>query len=67
MPLLSERLRLTELLASLSLATDLGTGQPLGHGLRTCLLSVALAGGPLSFHDGTRTGPRTPVHHRIGS
>jgi HD-GYP domain-containing protein (c-di-GMP phosphodiesterase class II) len=44
MPLLSERLRLTELLASLSLATDLGTGQPLGHGLRTCLLSVALAG-----------------------
>ncbi|HEX5696478.1 MAG TPA: HD domain-containing phosphohydrolase, partial [Acidimicrobiia bacterium] len=44
MPLLSERLRLTELLASLSLATDLGTGQPLGHGLRTCLLSVAIAG-----------------------
>ena len=43
MALLSERLRLTELLASLSLATDLGTGQPLGHGLRTCLLSVALA------------------------
>jgi HD-GYP domain-containing protein (c-di-GMP phosphodiesterase class II)/DNA-binding CsgD family transcriptional regulator len=36
-------LRLTELLASLSLATDLGTGQPLGHGLSTCLLSVDLA------------------------
>ncbi len=37
------RLRLTELLASLSLATDVGTGQPLGHGLRTCLLAVRLA------------------------
>lgn len=38
-----EGLRLTELLASLSLATDLGTGQPLGHGLRTSLLAVELA------------------------
>jgi HD-GYP domain-containing protein (c-di-GMP phosphodiesterase class II) len=39
----SDGLRLTELLASLSLATDLVTGQPLGHGLRTCLLAVRLA------------------------
>jgi HD-GYP domain-containing protein (c-di-GMP phosphodiesterase class II) len=39
----STRLRLAELLGSLSLATDLGTGQPLGHGLRTCLVAVALA------------------------
>jgi HD-GYP domain-containing protein (c-di-GMP phosphodiesterase class II) len=38
----SDGLRLTELLASLSLATDLATGQPLGHGLRTCLLAVQL-------------------------
>ena len=36
-------LRLAELLASVSLATDLGTGQPLGHALRTCTLAVALA------------------------
>ncbi len=36
-------LRLTELLASASLATDLGTGQPLGHALRTCTIAVALA------------------------
>lgn len=43
MPLVTGGLRLTELLASLSLATDLGTGQPLGHGLRTCLLAVRLA------------------------
>ena len=39
----SPRLRLTELLASVSLATDLATGQPPGHALRTCVLSVALA------------------------
>lgn len=39
----SPRQRLAELLGSLSLATDLATGQPLGHGIRTCLLSVRLA------------------------
>jgi HD-GYP domain-containing protein (c-di-GMP phosphodiesterase class II) len=37
------KLRVVELLASLSLATDLGTGQPTGHGLSTSLLSVSLA------------------------
>jgi HD-GYP domain-containing protein (c-di-GMP phosphodiesterase class II) len=37
------RLPVTELLASLSLATDLGTGQPLGHGLSTSLLAVEVA------------------------
>ncbi len=36
-------LRLSELLASVSLATDLATGQATGHALRTCVLSVALA------------------------
>jgi HD-GYP domain-containing protein (c-di-GMP phosphodiesterase class II) len=35
--------RSTELWAALSLATDLGTGQPLGHGLRTSVLAVRLA------------------------
>jgi HD-GYP domain-containing protein (c-di-GMP phosphodiesterase class II)/DNA-binding CsgD family transcriptional regulator len=39
----SPQLRLAELLASVSLGTDLGTGQPLGHALRTCALAVALA------------------------
>jgi len=38
-----EDLRLIELLASLSLATDLGTGQPLGHGLRSSLIAVDIA------------------------
>lgn len=32
--------RLAELTVALSLATDLGTGQPLEHGLRTCWLSL---------------------------
>jgi HD-GYP domain-containing protein (c-di-GMP phosphodiesterase class II) len=36
-------LRLSELMAALSLATDLGTGQPLEHTLRTCLSSLELA------------------------
>jgi HD-GYP domain-containing protein (c-di-GMP phosphodiesterase class II) len=36
-------LRLSELVAALSLATDLGTGQPLEHALRTCLLSLELS------------------------
>ncbi|MDN5933934.1 MAG: LuxR family transcriptional regulator, partial [Pseudonocardia sp.] len=35
--------RLTELVAAISLATDLGTGQPMEHALRTCRLSAALA------------------------
>jgi HD-GYP domain-containing protein (c-di-GMP phosphodiesterase class II)/DNA-binding CsgD family transcriptional regulator len=38
-----ESLRLVELLGAISLATDLGTGQPLGHGLRTSVLATALA------------------------
>ena len=42
-PAPSRPLRLAELLASLSLATDLGTGQPLGHALRTCTIASALA------------------------
>ena len=35
--------RLAELAIALSLATDLGTGQPLEHGLRTCWLSLKAA------------------------
>jgi HD-GYP domain-containing protein (c-di-GMP phosphodiesterase class II)/DNA-binding CsgD family transcriptional regulator len=35
--------RLAELTIALSLATDLGTGQPLEHGLRTCWLSLKAA------------------------
>lgn len=34
---------LTQLCAAISLFTDLGTGQPTEHGLRTCLVSVRLA------------------------
>ena len=38
-----EPVRLAELLAALSLATDLGMGQPSGHAVQTCALSVQLA------------------------
>ena len=35
--------RLAELMASLSLATDLGLGQPLEHALKVCLSALELA------------------------
>jgi HD-GYP domain-containing protein (c-di-GMP phosphodiesterase class II) len=35
---------LAELVAAISLATDLGTGQPMEHALRTCQLSMRVAG-----------------------
>jgi HD-GYP domain-containing protein (c-di-GMP phosphodiesterase class II) len=42
---MAEPLQVTcvELLGALSLATDLGTGQPLEHGLRTCVVATELA------------------------
>ncbi len=36
-------IRLAELIASLSLATDLGMGQPMEQALRTCLMAMGLA------------------------
>ncbi len=39
----STDLRLAELMAALSLATDLGMGQPLEQALRTCLIALRLA------------------------
>lgn len=36
-------IRTSELAATLSLAADLGIGQPMGHGLRSCLLATRLA------------------------
>lgn len=39
---MAERLRLAELTAALSLATDLGMGQPLEQAVRTCLVAVEL-------------------------
>src|SRR5262245_34004483 len=38
------RIRLAELLGSLSFAGDLGRGQPMGHVLRTTRIAMALAG-----------------------
>jgi len=39
----NEPQRLSELLMAISLATDLSAGAPMGHTLRSCYLSVALA------------------------
>ncbi len=47
--------RLSELVAALSLATDLGIGQPMEHTLLTCLVSVR-AGATLGL-----------VHHHLDS
>jgi len=38
-----DRIRLAELMAALSLATDLGLGRPLEHELRVCLAALELA------------------------
>lgn len=38
-----KQVRLADLLAAISLATDLGTGQPMEHALRTCHLAMGLA------------------------
>jgi len=46
--------RVAELTIALSLATDLGTGQPMEHGLRTCWLSLAVARA-LGLGDDTRS------------
>ena len=40
-----EQVRLAELCAATSLITDMGTGQPAAHGLRTCLVAMRLADG----------------------
>lgn len=37
---LDDRVRLAELIAALSLATDLGMGQPFEQTLRTCLIAL---------------------------
>jgi hypothetical protein len=42
-PAAGSSVRLAELLAVLSLATDLGMGQPMEHVLRQCLISLRLA------------------------
>src|SRR5689334_4992620 len=39
----ADSIRAAELVGALSLATDLGTGQPLEHALRTAVLSIRLA------------------------
>jgi HD-GYP domain-containing protein (c-di-GMP phosphodiesterase class II) len=40
---LQSPIRLAEVLAALSLATDLGTGKPMGHAMRACYLGMQIA------------------------
>ena len=47
-------IRMAEVTIALSLATDLGTGQPMDHALRTCALSLAAAEA-LGLDDATRS------------
>ena len=42
-PVRVEPVRAAELVGALSLATDLGTGQPLEHAIRTAIIAVRLA------------------------
>src|SRR5215475_5581573 len=42
-PVAQERVRLAELVALLSLGTDLGLGQPMEHMVRACLIALRLA------------------------
>ena len=60
------KLRVTELIASLSLATDLGTGQPLGHGLSTSTLSVAAARALDLDHERVRSVQQVALLRFIG-
>ena len=50
--------RLVEILGALSLGTDLGMGQPLGHAIRTCLIASGLA-----RECGLPTAARADVFH----
>jgi HD-GYP domain-containing protein (c-di-GMP phosphodiesterase class II) len=43
MPVANGSVKLVELLGSISLATDIGTGQPVGHGVRTAAVAGGLA------------------------
>jgi HD-GYP domain-containing protein (c-di-GMP phosphodiesterase class II) len=54
----SEEVRPAELFAALSLATDLGSGLPLEHALRTCLLA-----GRLAEACGASRDERSATHH----
>ena len=52
----NDDLRLAEVIAALSLATDLAMGQPMGYSLRSCLLAMRL-GDTLSLDDRALSRP----------
>ena len=54
---MEQPIRTAEVVGALSLATDLGTGQPLEHALRTAVLAVRL--GELCTGDAAAAGQQT--------
>jgi DNA-binding CsgD family transcriptional regulator len=63
---MTEPLRLAEFIAAMSLATDLGMGQPLEQGLRTCLIALEVAEGAGLGPDGLRTVYYTALLRFLG-
>jgi len=62
LPAVEEPIRAAEVVGALSLATDLGTGQPLEHALRTAVLAVRLGGVTLSWFSRPASMWRNPHH-----
>jgi hypothetical protein len=58
--------RRAEVVAALSLATDLGVGQPMGHALRSCLLAVDLGASLGLGADDLRTVYYVALLQRVG-
>src|SRR5436309_11112930 len=59
-------IRAAELVGALSLATDLGTGQPLEHALRTAVLSVRLGEAAGATEDDRRDAFYVSLLHSSG-
>lgn len=62
----NKRARLAEMVAALSLATDIGMGQPMGHSLRACLLAMRLGESLGLTHDQRRDVYYLALLRRIG-
>jgi HD-GYP domain-containing protein (c-di-GMP phosphodiesterase class II) len=58
--------RRAEVVAALSLATDLGVGQPMGHALRSCLLAMELGASLGLGADDLRTVYYVALLQRVG-
>ena len=64
-PSVEEPIRAAEVVGALSLATDLGTGQPLEHALRTAVIAIRL-GELAGAHDLGRVGVSNSIWEKPG-